>query len=536
MSVLNHKYTLILFLIVSTAIILRLPDLALRPMHGDEAVNAVKFAELLETGRFEYNPQEYHGPALYYLTLPSAWLNGSKNLQSLDEIILRLVNAVAGIILVLLPLLLIGNWSVLSITFIILLASISPAFVFYSRYYIHEMILVLFNYSTIFCTYWYIRDKKIIWLLVSAVSFGIMIATKETWLLIVTAMVAALLITPLFSVSNRNSILVKIREIPGSHWFIFISIAVLIVFLLFTSFMQRIADLSHILTAYKTYFARGSENIIHVHPWYMYFKWLLFFPNGEGGYWSEGLIAISALIGFYFILIKKNPKVPVNTFVIFITVFSLILTALFSLIPYKTPWNLLTFWYGLIIVAGYGVYRIIDAVTKKEIRLVISVLFILAAGHLAWQSYMINYEKYASADNPYCYAQPVNDIIKLKDKLDQIARVTDQGYQIHIQVIAAKNDYWPLPWYLREFKRTGWWDHVDLSGSSAPVILAAADMQEQLVQKLYEIPPPGKRILYLPLFEEYMELRPGVEWHGYITKTIWDQLNSLDLPEFPQTK
>ncbi|MFN2127496.1 MAG: flippase activity-associated protein Agl23, partial [Anaerolineales bacterium] len=456
-------------------------------------------------------------------------------LKSLDEITLRLLNAVAGIFLVLLPLLLMRNWSRFSITSMVLLVSISPAFVFYSRYYIHEMILVLFSYSAIFCTYCYLRDKKIVWLLVSAVSFGMMIATKETWVLIMSAMVASLLITAVLSVSNRNSILAKIKEIPRSHWFLFISTAALVIFLLFTSFLQRIADFSHILTAYKTYFIRSSENIIHVHPWFMYFKWLLFFPTDGGSYWSEGLIALLALIGIYYILIKKNPNTPVKTFVVFITVFSLILTAIYSIIPYKTPWNLLTFWYGLILVAGFGINRIIDSVSKKKIRLVISTLFILAAGHLAWQSYMINYEKYDSPDNPYCYAQPANDVIKFKDKLDQIARINEQGYDIPIQVIAEKNDYWPLPWYLREFERTGWWDHVELSGSSAAVILAAAGMEEQLIQKFYDIPPPGKRILYLPLFEEYMELRPGVEWRGYITKKIWDQLNSPDLPELPQT-
>jgi uncharacterized protein (TIGR03663 family) len=535
MSVLNHKYTLILFLIVGTAIILRLPDLGLRPMHGDEAVNAGKFAELLETGKFEYNPQEFHGPTLYYLTLPSAWLNGSKNLKSLDENILRLLNAVAGILLVLLPLLLVRNWPLFSITSMVLLVSISPAFVFYSRYYIHEMILVLFSYSGIICTYCYFRDKKTVWLLLSAISFGMMIATKETWLLIVTAMGAALLITSLLSPTYRNSILVTIRTIPKIHWFLFITTISVVIILLFTSFLQRMVDLSHIPTAYKIYFSRGSESIIHVHPWYMYFKWLLFFPRIGGSYWSEGLIAILALTGIYYILIKKNPDAPVKTFVMFITLFSLILTAIYSIIPYKTPWNLLTFWFGLIIVAGFGANRIINAIAKQKIRLVVTILLILATGHLAWQSFLINYEAYASPDNPYCYAQPVDDVIKFKHSLDRIARVNEQGFQIHIEVIAAKNDYWPLPWYLREFERIGWWDHVNLNGHSAPVIIAAADMEEQLTKKLYEIPPPGKRVLYLPLFEEYMELRPGVEWRGYVTKKIWDQLNAPDPPKIPLT-
>ena len=48
---------------------LRLPDLASRPMHADEAVHAEKFGALLEGRGYAYDPSEYHGPTLYYLTL-----------------------------------------------------------------------------------------------------------------------------------------------------------------------------------------------------------------------------------------------------------------------------------------------------------------------------------------------------------------------------------------------------------------------------------------------------------------------------------
>ena len=47
-----------------------------RPMHADEAVHADKFGTLLEGGGYAYDPSEYHGPTLYYLTLFPAWLRG----------------------------------------------------------------------------------------------------------------------------------------------------------------------------------------------------------------------------------------------------------------------------------------------------------------------------------------------------------------------------------------------------------------------------------------------------------------------------
>ena len=68
---------------------LRLPCAARRPMHGDEAVHADKFADLLERGEYVYNPQEYHGPTLNYLTLLPAWVQGASRYVDIHETTLR---------------------------------------------------------------------------------------------------------------------------------------------------------------------------------------------------------------------------------------------------------------------------------------------------------------------------------------------------------------------------------------------------------------------------------------------------------------
>src|SRR5512143_1508262 len=78
----------------------RFPDLAARPMHADEAVHADKFGTLLEGGGYLYAPAEFHGPTLYYLTLPSAWLQGARRYVDVDEVTLRAVPAVLGVALV----------------------------------------------------------------------------------------------------------------------------------------------------------------------------------------------------------------------------------------------------------------------------------------------------------------------------------------------------------------------------------------------------------------------------------------------------
>ena len=63
---------------------LRLPQLERRPMHADEAILADKFGTLLATGRYDYDPRDYHGPMLAYCTLPSAYLSGRTSYDAID--------------------------------------------------------------------------------------------------------------------------------------------------------------------------------------------------------------------------------------------------------------------------------------------------------------------------------------------------------------------------------------------------------------------------------------------------------------------
>ena len=87
---------------LALALALRLAQAGARPMHHDEANQAVKFGVLLETGHYDYDRTDHHGPTLYYLTLPFAWLRGQATLASLDERTIRLVPAVFGAGLILL--------------------------------------------------------------------------------------------------------------------------------------------------------------------------------------------------------------------------------------------------------------------------------------------------------------------------------------------------------------------------------------------------------------------------------------------------
>ncbi|MBT7901809.1 MAG: hypothetical protein HN601_12800, partial [Candidatus Marinimicrobia bacterium] len=72
----NRTRTALVLSIIIIAVLFRFSQLSDRPMHGDEAINAMKLAEVMEAGRFDYNPHQHHGPIFYYTSALFAVVRG----------------------------------------------------------------------------------------------------------------------------------------------------------------------------------------------------------------------------------------------------------------------------------------------------------------------------------------------------------------------------------------------------------------------------------------------------------------------------
>src|SRR2546427_6695174 len=177
---------------IGIALALRCPRLDVRPMHNDEAVNAIKFGQLWEHGLYKYDPNEHHGPALFYSTLPTARLTSSPDFDHLTATKLRLVTVLAGVGLVLLLPLIADGLGRKATVWAAIFTAASPAMVFYSRYYIHEMLLVFFTFLALAAGWRYWRTRKLGWALLSGTGLGLMSATKENFVITVAAAVLAL--------------------------------------------------------------------------------------------------------------------------------------------------------------------------------------------------------------------------------------------------------------------------------------------------------------------------------------------------------
>jgi len=516
----NKALTLGLLVATALALALRCPHLARRPMHNDEAVNAMKFGELWEHGLYKYDPNEHHGPSLFYATLAVARLTSSPDFEHLTEVKLRLIPVIFAIgLLALLPLIADGLGRA-SAVWAAIFTAVSPAMVFYSRYYIHEMLLVFFSLLALAAGWRYWHSRKLGWALLAGAALGLMHATKETFVVTLAAAIVALCLNQIWncrldaSAAPRRCPRVNLRHLTAA-----LGIWLVVWAALFSSLFTNLAGLADSFRTYSPWLSRVGGESPHLHSWNFYLRRLLWFHAAKGPIWSEALILVLALIGALAAFRRKGLADANASFVRFLALYTFALTAAYCFIPYKTPWCLLSFWHGMILLAGVGAVVVTRAVPAflmsrstlnwpVPLRCTLTLVVLLGTAHLAWQASVLSVPYAADRRNPYVYAQTSPNILKLVGLVEALAEIHPQGRQMLIKVIAPENDYWPLPWYLRGFKQVGWWAEAP-ADPFAPVMIVSSKLHAGLDErKTHQMP-------------EIFELRPQEFFELYVQLDLW---------------
>jgi uncharacterized protein (TIGR03663 family) len=522
----THAYSRPLFTTIAAVLLfsiaglgLRLPRLSERPMHNDEAVNAIKFGQLLETGDYKYDPEEYHGPTLHYATLALAKLTGAKDLAHFTETRLRLVTVLFGVGLILLLPLVVDGLGRRGTIWAAVLTAVSPAFVFYSRYYIHEMLLVFFAFLTLAAGWRYWRSRNLYWALLAGAGLGLMNATKETFIITVAAAAGALVMNQVWNrFLDASGPPAPAPRINVSHLLGALAVWLLVAFTLFSSFFSNPNGPMDSIRTYSRWFHRAGGASEHMQPWYFYFQRLLWFHVAKGPIWTEALLLILAIVGGATGFFRKNLGRANASFVRFLTLFTLLLAAAYTVIGYKTPWCLLSFWHGTILLAGLGAAVILRNLKQLQRKIAAGVLLSLGVAHLGWQAVQASIPYAADQRNPYIYAQTSRDITRLVAQVKALAAASREGSQMLIKVMSPEGDYWPLPWYLRDFKNAGWWDRIP-NDPFAPVMIVSTKFNAQLDDK--------KTHLMVGIFE----LRPQVFLELYVGLDLWRAYLAVKPPE-----
>jgi uncharacterized protein (TIGR03663 family) len=471
------------FLLVALlGLLIRLPQLGVRPMHTDEAVNAYIVGQLLTGKAFAYDPLDRHGPVLAALALPLVRMQGAKTFSDLTEPELRLTTVLAGTLAILLFGAAVEMFGFLPCLIAALLFAGAPLPVYYDRYFIHESFFTCATFGLILAGWRGRRGISTRQAVLIAACAALMLASKETALLHFFVLAAVAIVFWRWNLRGKNLANLwrpKAALAAGAAF-------LLLTILLFTWFGCNWKALAALMQSVPNFLARaGGEG--HQKPFW-YFAHLL------AGGWSGALILILACIGFFETVRKRDPS-PYG----FLAFYALFLAVIYSLIPYKTPWLALNFWLPIALFAGLTIQSLWciparSAGHRTAIRACCILAGAMAATLIAHDTHQRVFLHPADETNPYAYAHTSEDLLGLPEEIEKLAHQNAISAP-SIAVIAA--DPWPLPWYLRHLREVGFWQPGQQPGD-ADFYITSTDAANQYANRLQSFRP------------EFFGVRPNV--------------------------
>lgn len=514
------------------ALALRLPDLGNRPFHADESVHAVKLWEARQRGGYVYNPDEFHGPTLYYAAAPFLAALGRKSIGDTVEADYRLATVAVGVLLVALMGLLSDGLGRRATLVAAALAAVSPAMVFYSRYFIQEMLLACFSVGALGAWWRHARSGHPGWAALAGAFLGLMFASKETASVTLAAWLAAWGVA-WFLLPMRPRDPIRWRDVVLAA-----SVAALVAAFLLTGFGGNLGAIPDYFRSYAPWFGRAHGTGMHRHGWDYYLRILVGLRAGSPMAWSEALIPALALAGLWVAVggCRRRAEAAaaastsefagarpvsadrpygglpgVRELHLRVAVSALILLAIYSVVPYKTPWCILSPLAGLIILAGLGADAIVDRAGRRRwLAWTAAAVLALGMAALGRQAYADAYRHQTDPANPYVYAQTVHDAEDIQRRAEALASVHPDGYGMVIKVLWTDDYYWPIPWYLRRFQNVGYWTSMP-DDPDAPLIFAEPSYDEALTAKL----DPTH------IMNGYIGLRPRVVAMVWVKMDLW---------------
>ena len=491
---LHFKAAICWVAIFAAAVFLRFEDLAKRPMHADEATGARITAQRMELGGTGFDPTHYHGPTQSRFAMTLCHWRGENSWAEMSKETLRILPAVAGSLLVLLPFFWrkrIGSGSALLAS---ALLACSPLLVYYSRMFIHEMLLTLFGLAAMFALIY--RAPAI----VAGACIGLMFATKETFVISLAAWSAAGCLLWLKKGMPKWS---AIRALWMQHRvsvLLATSSALICAAFFYTDAFREPRGM---FDALRTFFVYETSSG-HDKP-FGYYVQLLALPVKSGGAWWFGtpliLLAATACVHAF----GKNP--PAQAQVIrFIAISVILHTLAYSIIRYKNPWLACLPWAQVCVLAGFSFAEF--SKRSKAMKAWLVAIAAIAMVTQTWQSRQATGRLASDERNPFAYVPTRRDIEDLEPWLKQLQAVSPDQSIEPIAVIGS--GYWPLPWVLRSFEKTGYWQNPPPELVSMPIVFAMPDHAEAVANKLeatHQALPRG--------------LRTGVPVMLFVKRELW---------------
>jgi hypothetical protein len=357
------------------------------------------------------------------------------------------------------------------------------------------------------------------WAAMTGVAAGLAVATKETAAIVLPSAVAAAAMAWWSVGAGRPP-----NALIGSHLrkgtLVGLAAAAGVAALFYSSFLTAPGAMVEPFRGARTYLLRGIDHAGHAQPWYYYLRLLTYSASG-GLRWSEGLVLALAALGAIAAWRRSDGSSPGFRFwPRYLAGHVVIAGAVFSAIPYKTPWNLLPFYAGAFALAGVGFAALVNGSRSRVVRAALAAALAAGSIHLGWQAWRASITYAADPRNPYVYAQTVPDAVRMAARIRNLAAIHSDGARMQVSVIASASEQWPLPWYLRAMPNVGYWTAPgDVLALQAPVIVSSLEHAPALEKAL------GDRYV-----SEYFGLRPELLLAVHVERGLWDRFLAERVP------
>lgn len=277
--------------------------------------------------------------------------------------------------------------------------------------------------------------------------------------------------------------------------FIVIAAAVLVFayvgVLFFTSFFTYGEGFKRAFEAYAIWSKTGSKDHTQ-NGMIAYVKWMA---------QLESPLVILSVLGTLIAVIKVRHR-----FAMFTGIWAFGLFLAYTIIPYKTPWLALSFTLPMCIVGGYAINEL--AVSKLiHQKLFALILALLSVFVLSYQTYDLNFVRYDSDRMPYVYAHSERGLLDLIGEIDRYAKKSGKENSATIEIVSP--DYWPMPWYLKDYKAANF--HGKLVDANTSELIVASKAQLGELSEKY-----GMHYKYVGTYP----LRPGVKLYLLVRSDI----------------
>lgn len=469
--------------VLAVAAFFRFDDAGRRPFHADEATGARLTALRMEGVGGGFDPTHFHGPLLGDAAAAVCRLRGENTWPEMTKGTLRLLPAIAGMVLVAAPLLGRRRFGAVPMLAAGALLAVSPLLVTYSRMFIHEMLLAAFGILFVLS----IGSRGARWL--PGVLAGLMFATKETVAISLISWGAAAVLV------HRKKIAAGIGNPRPWRGVALTNLAAagVVAAVFYTRFFTRPEG---IIDAVATFF-RYETGAGHAKSVWYYAK-LTIIPVKSGGiWWFATPVFLLALLGAWRGFARGFQA---GRFLAWSALFHF---AIYGVIGYKTPWLLCLPWAHVCLLAGLAFREIHQA--PRAVRWVAPLLTGAAITTQAVQARHIIGRIESDPRNPFAYVPTRRDVETITGWLGELRQTAPPG-----PLAVIGRDIWPLPWYLRDF-RCGYW--VELPGNTAdfPVIITVPSQGELQADALAGTHVPFPR-----------GLRDGVPMIVWLRKDVWE--------------